>query len=212
LILNFSLNYFCLTKKSFLIKAGYIGRDILFTKEEKNQINFSKFIEELFSRFENLYSIKIYLYNSSVIEKGKKVANKNLIQLTTTFKYNNFYCLWHNGEAKSFINENMSDTQAIKESVLSLLNKDNIIRFYLNTEDKKITYEDFESEILKKEELNNFGEESIFKDKKVISFSRDKIKEEIFDFLGMAINSKKMASKLLNELPMIYVKESQYKI
>jgi DNA-binding MltR family transcriptional regulator len=106
----------------------------------------------------------------------------------------------------------MSDTQAIKESVLSLLNKDNIIRFYLKTEDKKITYEDFESEILKKEELNNFGEESIFKDKKVISFSRDKIKEEIFDFLGMAINSKKMASKLLNELPMIYVKESQYKI
>ncbi len=189
-----------------------MGGDILFTKEEKNQINFSKFIEELFNRFENLYCIKINLYNSSLIEKGKKIADKNFIQLTTTFKYNNFYCLWHNGEARAFINENFSDTQAIKESVLNLLNKNNTIRFYLKNEDKKITYEDFESEILKKEELNNLGEESIFKDKKVISFSRDKIKEEIFDFLGITINSKKMALKLLNDLPKIYIKETQPKI
>jgi len=176
----------------------------LFTEEEQNKISFIKLISQLFLQYKELHTISISLYTCSLIEKGKVMKTEPKLKLATTFKYDTFYCFWFNGGAQPYEDEEQLKEKLWQCSVSTLLNNNSPINFYLKADNKKITYNDFESDILNKCELEEKRIDSIFAENKKISFCRDSVKEDIDLFLGSELvgkqNAYSNASSLAKEL------------
>jgi hypothetical protein len=188
----------------------------LFTEEEINRINLAKFINKLFSRYKELHIINIFLYSSSLVQKGKTVCIKPKLKIATTFKYESFYCFWFDGGAKAYQNEEELKNYLTQDSILKILNNYSPVNFYLREEDKRITYNDFESSILNKKEFEDKRVESIFGEKNKISFCRENMSSDIETFLGSELvakqKAKKNASLLAKKLPQKEGKRSYIKI
>lgn len=177
----------------------------LFTEEEINRINLGKFIAKLFDKYKELHIIDIFLYSTSLIQNGKTVSVKPKLKLSTTFKYGKFYCFWFNGGLQSYRDEEELQKYLSQNSILKLLNSCSPISFNLKEHDKNITYDEFESSILNKKELEEEKVESLFGEKNKISFCRKKIKNDLKVFLGCELvakkNAQKNASLLAKKLP-----------
>ena len=167
----------------------------LFTEKELNKISLTKFITQLFSQYKELYLISISLYSCSLVEKGKTVSMRPRLKLSTTFKYDTFYCFWFNGGAQSYEDEEQLKKHLWQCSVQTLLSNYSPVSFYLKNEDKKITYDDFESYILNKSEFNEEKHNSIFADRNKITFCKDTIQKDMDFFLGSELLAKQRAHK-----------------
>lgn len=175
-------------------------KSCLFTQEEIDKINLSKFITKLFSRYENLHLINIFLYSSKVIQNGKTICIKPKLKIATTFKYDTFYCFWFNGGAQAYQDEEELKSYFSKNANLQILNSFSPVNFYLKQEDKKITYSDFESSILSKKELEEEKVESLFGEKNKISFCRESMQTDLESFFGYELVAKQEAKKSANAL------------
>jgi hypothetical protein len=170
-------------------------KNLLLTEEELNKVALTKFILQLFNQYKELYLISIALYNCSVVEKGKMIGSKPKLQLSTTFKYDTFYCFWFNGGAQSY-----EDAEELKNhvwhcSVQPLLNNYSPVKFYLKCQDRKMTYDDFESYILNNSEFDTEKHNSIFGKKNKITFCKDTIQTDIEYFLGNELLIKQQVYK-----------------
>lgn len=187
-----------------------MGNHYLFNAKENNKISLAQFIRKLFVDYNNLYMINLWLCNSSFVEKGKKIESKQVIKLGPTFKYEDFYFLWFNDGVKTFLDKNEIAATFNQDILLKMLNDNTPVNFYLLDSNKKITYQEFESLILSKEEL--CFPEIIFEEKKMLSFCRENIEEDIETFLGKEIISKKNAIQLETELSSKNIKNKLIKI
>lgn len=167
----------------------------LFNEEEINKINLAKFINKLFSKHKELHIINIFLYTSSLVQKGKTVSIRPKLKIATTFKYESFYCFWFNGGAKAYKDEEELEKYLAQDSILKLFNNYYPINFYIREENKKITYNDFEASILGKKEFEDENVDSIFGEKNKISFCREKIHEDLENFLGYELVAKQKVKK-----------------
>lgn len=172
----------------------------LYTEEELNKISLTQFITQLFDQHKELYLISISLYSCSLIEKGKTVGMRPKLKLSTTFKYDSFYCFWFNGGAQSYQNEEQLKKHLWQSSIQTLLSNYSPVSFYLKCQDKKMTYDDFESYILNNSEFNEEKYNSIFAERNKISFCKDTIQKDMDFFLGNELLAKKRAYKDANSL------------
>lgn len=188
----------------------------LFTEEEINKLNLTKFISELFNQYKELYLVSVALYNCSLVEKGKTVGMKTQLKLSTTFKYDSCYCFWFNGGAQAYQDENQLKKHLWQFSVQNYLSNYSPVKFYLKENEKKITYDDFESYVLNKSEFNEEKYSSIFAQRNKIIFCKDTIKKDIDFFLGNELIAKQKAyqnaSSLFKELSCNNGKKTYVKI
>jgi len=185
--------------------------DIQFTLEELDKINLVHYIQSLFFEYNELYLINICIHKSSVIEKGKKVDVKKTIKPSITFRYQSFYCAWFNGGAYIAEEyEKLFDCQ--NNNLTKIIQNFNPIHFYLQINNKKITYNDFEEKIINVKELQEEKIPNIFGEANFIRFCRDSFESDSDNFLGLKILSKKYAQNLNKTLIVNSKKEKWIKV
>ena len=185
--------------------------DIQFTLEELDKINLVHYIQKLFDEYNELYLINICIQQSSIIEKGKKVDIKKIVKPNIAFKYQSFYCSWFNGGAYIAEKyENLFDSP--NNNLTKIIQNFNPIHFYLQVNNKKITYNDFEEEIINVKELQKEKISNIFGESSFIRFCRDNLESDCDNFLGLNILSKKYAQNLNKTLNINSKKEKWVKV
>ncbi|NCQ50343.1 hypothetical protein GW796_00295 [archaeon] len=181
----------------------------IFSLEENEKIKLGTFINDLFIEYEHLYRLSICFNDSFLVEKGKKLEQRKLLTLSATFKYDDFYCLWFNGGVKTyeFENELLSASSSI-----FMMRDYSQVNFYLKLENKKITYQEFEEDVISKLDLQKEKLSNIFEEKTIINFCKLDLQKDINFFLGKSIMSKVYAVKLNNILPSKVQKQKLMKV